>query len=101
MTNENVMADVQHGANIVNALTAYERSGIKMTAKCGSIEITVKDHGKSDDERVHRICDSGVTMHRERKTSYSEQGRILEEENCDCNADCVDGFCKSWERNCE
>ena len=56
---------VQRGDGIisVNDLTAYERSGIKMTAKWGGIEMTSENSGKTD-ERVHWIREGGATMHR-------------------------------------
>ena len=70
----------------VNNLTAYERSGIDMTAK---------DSGKND-EKIHWICEGSGMMHmlcfRERENVNPEQGGVLEVENGARNVTGLDGF---------
>ena len=70
----------------MNDLTAYERSGI---------EITAEDSGKND-EKVYEICEDGATMHRlcfrERENVNPEQGGVLEVENGAQNVTGLDGF---------
>ena len=96
LKNEKVVT-VQRGDGIisVNDLTAYERSGIKMTAKWGGIVMTAEDSGKND-EKVHWICEGGATMHRlcfrERENVNPEPGGVLEVENGARNVTRLDGF---------
>ena len=87
LKNEKVVT-VQRGDSIisVNDLTAYERSGIVMTA----------DDSRKNDKKVHWICEGGATMHRpclrERENVNPEQGGVLEVENGARNVTGLDGF---------
>ena len=70
----------------MNDLTAYERSGIEMTA----------DDSDKNEEKVHWICEGGATMHRpclrERENVNPEQGGVLEVEYGARNLTGLDGI---------
>ena len=80
----------------MNGFTDYERSGIKMTAKWGGIEMTAYDSSKSE-EKVHWVYESGEMMHKPwysgRDKVKSEQGGgVLEVENGAWNATSLEDF---------